>query len=49
MNKILVMLMLVMLASCHAGEFTQNREELHTMGTPDCDVSPEKCVAGYPW
>ena len=50
MKKFLLVLFILFLSGCiEAGEFTPERHALHSVGHPDCDQTPEKCVEGVPW
>jgi hypothetical protein len=50
MKKILLVLLVIILSACvKAGEFTPQVYELHEMGKPDCEKTPERCYKGIPW
>lgn len=42
---------LFVLFGCKVGEFPENRNRLHEMGTGEevCKTHPERCLNGTPW
>lgn len=51
MKKILVMVSLMALCGCVAGDFTPSRTRLHEMNSDKelCEKNPERCTSGVSW
>lgn len=51
MNKLLIILSLLILAGCVAGDFGPERDRLYDMNSDKeiCAKMPERCIGGVSW
>lgn len=51
MNKFLIMVSLLLLGGCVAGDFGPDRERLYEMNSDKeiCAKTPERCINGVAW
>ncbi len=51
MNKFLLLVSLLILAGCVAGDFGEKRQRLYEMNSDKeiCDKYPERCISGVSW